>query len=203
MQHDPDATSLTLLHKAAAHDQIAWKRLTEVYGPLVYHWCRKYGLSPEDSADIFQDVFRSVANRLGDYRKRNENDKFRAWLWTITRNKMRDLARRKQTRPDATGGSEAYAQLGQVPSEEPEEISETAVTGVTKVVRETLDMVKSEFKERTWNAFWRVAIDGRSASLVADELSISVDSVYQAKSRVLRRLRKELGEIIVTEWTGK
>ena len=63
--------------------------------------------------------------------------------------------------------------------------------------------VKKPDCERGDEIAWRVAIDGVSASAVADELAISVDSVYQAKSRVVRRLRKELGEIIVMEWTGQ
>ncbi len=74
---------------------------------------------------------------------------------------------------------------------------------MTKVVRETLNSVKADFKETTWNAFWRVTVDNRSVAIVAEELSISVDSVYQAKSRVLRRLRQELGDLLVAEWNGQ
>lgn len=48
----------------------------------------------------------------------------------------------------------------------------------------------------TWRAFWRVAVDGCSPADVADELDMSVNAVYIAKSRVLRRLREELGDLL-------
>jgi RNA polymerase sigma-70 factor (ECF subfamily) len=52
--------------------------------------------------------------------------------------------------------------------------------------------MQNEFQPTTWRAFWEVVVSARTASEVAAELGISVDSVYAAKSRVLRRLRKEL-----------
>ena len=50
-----DVTSLTLLGRVQAQQPEAWDRLVELYAPLVRHWCRKSGLSPEDTADVFQD----------------------------------------------------------------------------------------------------------------------------------------------------
>ena len=59
-----------------------------------------------------------------------------------------------------------------------------------------LELIRDQFAERTWGAFWRVVVDGRAAADVADEMGLSVNSVYLAKSRVLRRLREELGELL-------
>ena len=61
--------------------------------------------------------------------------------------------------------------------------------------RRGLEMIQMEFAERTWKAFWRVIVDGCRPADVADELEMSVNSVYLAKSRVLRRLREELGDL--------
>ncbi len=57
-----------------------------------------------------------------------------------------------------------------------------------------LEIVKSEFETRTWDAFWRVAVEGDRTADVAADMGISANAVRQAKSRVLRRLRDELGE---------
>src|SRR5436309_2947113 len=51
------ATSLSLLARARTREAAAWERLVDLYAPLVYHWCRRCGLSAEDSADVFQEVF--------------------------------------------------------------------------------------------------------------------------------------------------
>ena len=48
-----------------------------------------------------------------------------------------------------------------------------------------------EFAPSTWQAFQRLAVDGRPAAEVAAELGTTVNAVLLAKSRVLRRLRQE------------
>ncbi|TXT29049.1 MAG: sigma-70 family RNA polymerase sigma factor [Planctomycetota bacterium] len=46
-----------------------------------------------------------------------------------------------------------------------------------------------------WQAFWRVTVDGLSATEVANELGMKSGTVRVAKSRVLQRLRKQLGDV--------
>ena len=58
-----------------------------------------------------------------------------------------------------------------------------------------MNLVRSEFEERTWNAFWRSTVEVEPTADIALSLGITANSVRQAKSRVLRRLRQELGEI--------
>jgi RNA polymerase sigma-70 factor (ECF subfamily) len=55
-----------------------------------------------------------------------------------------------------------------------------------------LELVRAEFENRTWEVFWRIVVDGQSAAEVANSMGLSLPAVYQAKSRVLRRLRQEL-----------
>jgi RNA polymerase sigma-70 factor (ECF subfamily) len=64
------------------------------------------------------------------------------------------------------------------------------------LITHVLDLIRPEFAERTWQAFWRTAIEGGSAPEVAAELSMSAGAVRVAKSRVLQRLREELGDLI-------
>jgi RNA polymerase sigma-70 factor (ECF subfamily) len=52
--------------------------------------------------------------------------------------------------------------------------------------------MQSEFRDQTWQACWMHLVDGRKAADVAQELDISVNMVYLAKSRILGRLREEL-----------
>jgi len=101
------STSLTLLERAKANDEAAWQRLRSLYAPLVYYWCRKAGVPDRDIADVGQDVFLSVAQKLGGFRRDRPGDTFRGWLRTITCSRIADLRRRAGREPQATGGSDA------------------------------------------------------------------------------------------------
>jgi RNA polymerase sigma-70 factor (ECF subfamily) len=57
-------------------------------------------------------------------------------------------------------------------------------------------LIRADFEEHTWQAFWAVAVDGRPGTDVAAELGMTPGAVYVAKSRVLRRLREDLGELL-------
>ncbi|TWU42153.1 Sigma-70, region 4 [Novipirellula artificiosorum] len=52
-----------------------------------------------------------------------------------------------------------------------------------------------EFESSTWKAFWLITIEDKSAAEVAERTGLSRASVYQAKSRVLRRLRQRMEEV--------
>src|SRR3954467_15472366 len=99
-------TSRSLLERVRADDAAAWDRLVALYAPLVLHWCRRWDLQDQDSADVFQEVFQAVARHIADFRKDNEGDTFRGWLRTITRNKVRDHFRRAGRQPCGAGGTD-------------------------------------------------------------------------------------------------
>ena len=64
-----------------------------------------------------------------------------------------------------------------------------------QLFRRGLALIRTEFEDRTWQAFWRTAVDGLSASEAGRELNMSPGAVRVAKSRVLQRLREELGDL--------
>src|SRR6185295_17063345 len=113
------STHRSLLQRARGHDPDAWERMVALYGPLVLGWCRGWGLRDDDAADVFQEVFQSVAAHLAAFRRDRTGDTFRGWLRTITRNKVTDLHRRREKEPAAAGGSEARDRLASVPEEPP------------------------------------------------------------------------------------
>ena len=65
-----------------------------------------------------------------------------------------------------------------------------------QLFRRALALIQADFSERTWQAFWRVVVDGRSPADVGDELAMRPGAVRVAKSRVLHRLRQELGDLL-------
>ena len=59
-----------------------------------------------------------------------------------------------------------------------------------------LDLVRGEFEESSWRAFWLTAIEDRSPAALSGELGMTTAAIRQAKSRVLRRIKEELGELL-------
>ena len=114
------SASGSLLERLKARDPEAWQRLIDLYTPLIYGWCRQCGLQAEDLADIGQEVFAAVASNKEGFRRDVPGASFRGWLWTITRNKVRDYFRRQKGKAQAQGGTAFQQRLAQVPEDEPE-----------------------------------------------------------------------------------
>jgi RNA polymerase sigma-70 factor (ECF subfamily) len=190
------STSHTLLGRLQAHDEAAWDRLVKLYAPLVYHWCRQQGLPDGEMGDVFQDVFQAVAANIGRFRKDRGGDTFRGWLRTITRHKVADHFRKRSIQPQATGGTSAFQQISRVPAPADSD-SEPAADAVAhrELIQRGLELIRGEFAPHTWQAFWQMAVENRSAAEIAQQLSMSAGAVRVAKCRVLRRLREELGDI--------
>lgn len=193
LQADSSATRLSLISRIRGEDSCAWQELVELYTPLVVFWCRKRGLRESEISDTVQDVFFSVCRALDSYTPERTNGCFRAWLWTITRNKIVDSIRKSARTPQATGGSTALYAATQIPMElDADEASEKAE--FARLTRRALQQVECEFEAKTWQAFWRSTIDSIHIAVVAKELGVTPATVRKHRSRILRRLREQLGE---------
>lgn len=190
-----DQTRLSLVARAAQREDAAWRALVELYGPLMAEWCRRFGLDRHSSADCVQEAFASVAAKLHDFQHPTTSGAFRGWLWTITRNKLRDHCRDRQDQAVAAGGSSAQQRLNAVPDDYSLDGDDpTDDVQLAQLLQRAIVQVQAEFEPRSWQAFWRSAIDAIPTEVVAAELGVSPASVRQSRSRILRRLRQQLGD---------
>jgi RNA polymerase sigma-70 factor (ECF subfamily) len=91
---------------------------------------------------------------------------------------------------ELTGGTAGRMVLQEVPV--PEIDSPDSVRADRAAIyRKAMEFIQHEYLEHTWQAFLRIAVNDDAPADVAKDLGISVWSVYQAKSRILRRLRRE------------
>ena len=186
------STSASLLARVRRRETAAWERFAALYTPLVYGWARRGGLQASDAADVVQDVFRTVFQKIEDFQREGQPSRFRGWLWTITRNRVRLFYRQAAPQAQAAGGSEAAWRLEQVPELLENEDEPAAEQTRRALVHRALQLIKQDFADDTWQAFWRLAVEGDSANEIAADLGMSVGAVGQAKYRVLARLREEL-----------
>jgi RNA polymerase sigma-70 factor (ECF subfamily) len=190
------ASSATLLNLAKEGDASAWRQIEFLYRPLVRWWCRRSGLrSPQDIEDVVQNVFQAVAKQIAGFTK-GPKGSFRAWLHGITRHKLADQYRRANREPKPVGGSEARLRMEELPADASDSSSaEGNISERTILIRRALELVRPEFKSRTWEAAWRVVVEERSPGDVAAEFGMTVGAVHTAKSRVLGRLREVLEDL--------
>ena len=186
------STPYSLLLAARNGQPEAWGRFVHLYGPLVYRWIRRAGLQSSDAADVTQDVLMSVSKDLVRFDPNHPEVRFRAWLWTITRNKVHDLARRRTPMP--LGGSAAQRQLSQVPEDLPGDDPTNSNT-TTTIAHRAVQLVQGEFESQTWEAFRRVTMEGQRPVDVANDLGMTLGAVCTAKWRVLKRLRAEMQDL--------
>lgn len=200
MSKSVTSTSRSMIVRLKDNDGEAWGRLVSLYTPLVYHWCQKLDLSRDDIPDVVQEVFQSVSAHIAKFRKDRPQDTFRGWLRTITRNKAIDHFRRRKKQDRAVGGSEALHRLAEVADIDSDEEGETETVDHESrsiLFHQALEAIRGEFHEKTWRAFWRVAVDDCTPAEVAAELEMKPGAVRVAKCRVLQRLRKDFGDLLV------
>ena len=192
---DQQVTPLSLLDRAPAHDPAAWERLIRLYRPLILFWCGKSGIHAEDAEDVSQEVFAAAAVGLDRFHRDRPGDTFRGWLRGITRNQVLLAFRRNQGRPLAEGGSDNWQNLQGIPDPLPGPGEDEQVE-MNQLYQRAVEQVRGKFEERTWQAFWLTVIQDRIPATLTEELGMSVASIRQAKSRVLRVLKQELGDVL-------
>jgi RNA polymerase sigma-70 factor (ECF subfamily) len=116
---------------------------------------------------------------------------FRAWLRGILANRLRAFWRDRQRRPLASGDSDLLRQLEQLEDPGSDLSRRWDEEHDRHVIQQLLRGIEQEFMPATWQAFRRQVLDEARASVVAAELGMSVNAVLIARSRVLRRLRRE------------
>jgi RNA polymerase sigma-70 factor (ECF subfamily) len=181
-----DTTPVSLLERLRQPGEgQAWQRFTELYTPLMYYWARRLGMQPPDAADLVQEVFAILIQKLPEFAYDRRNS-FRNWLRTVMFNKWRDQQRRAD--PPQQADEATLAELAG-----PDHVDWVGEEEYRQnLIRRALQIMQADFQPATWKACWEYVVSDRPAAEVAAELGISVGAVYVAKSRVLSRLRQEL-----------
>jgi RNA polymerase sigma-70 factor (ECF subfamily) len=189
-------TSVSLLERlAGAPTEDDWRRLYDLYQPLLRAWMARAGVAASDVDDLVQDVLLVVFRKVGGFERRGQGA-FRAWLRTILANRVRDYFRGQKYLPTATGDSDFLRRLDELES------PDSALSRLwdrehdEHVATALMQRVQGDFTPVTWEAFRRHVIEGKPAVEVAKALDLTLNSVLLAKSRVLKRVRQELAGLV-------
>lgn len=189
-------TSVSLLERLAASPcEDDWRRLLDLYQPLLRTWMARAGVDAADRDDLTQDVLLVVFREVNRFTRRGDGA-FRGWLRTILANRVRDYFRDRLYRPTATGDSDFLGRLDELESPESELSKLWDREHDEHVAAALMQRVQGDFAAMTWEAFRRHVLEGEPAAIVARQLGLSLNSVLLAKSRVLKRLREELAGFV-------
>ncbi len=192
MNDTPTTRPSLLIRIRDPRDERAWGEFLDIYEPLIYRLARGKGFQHADAVELAQDVFVAVASAIDRWDPDPALGSFRGWLFRIARNLMINLLAKQRRQVHGTGNTDMRRLL----EEQPAPDIENSTLFDQEYRRETFawatERIRTNFKQKTWQAFWLTSVEGRSCQAVADELTMSVGAVYIARSRVMARLRKTI-----------
>jgi RNA polymerase sigma-70 factor, ECF subfamily len=181
--------------KVAKPDAAEWRRLQDIYQPLIRAWLARVPALCDEAHDLTQEVFLVVIRELPRFERLREGS-FRTWLRRVTVNRVRTFSRGRGRQP-ATGqadGAEGF--LSQLEDPASNLAKEWDRQHDEHVFQKVLSCIESDVSPSTWEAFRRSAVEGQSTAQVAAALGISENAVLIAKFRVLKRLRAEAAGLV-------
>jgi len=182
-------TSITWLDRLVKSPQGSdWKTLVEIYSPLIARWCQRAGIPAIDTEDLTQDVLMVVVRRVHVFEHQHVGA-FRGWLKMILANHLKKYFRdhaemRCWIKLDDVQDSNSH--LSRMFDREHDQY----------LIQRAMNVARKDFSESTWAAFHEQVIRGREPKNVAEQLEMSVNAAIKARARVLKRIRKELENLI-------
>lgn len=182
------ATLLLRLKADGPTREVAWEEFCRLYGPIIARFARARGIKPADIEELIHDVTSSFFTAQPKFVYDPSKGRFRSYLMACVANAIRTRLRRSDLHTSVTASSAV----------EPSVRDETDWDAAWK--QSALDAALTRLREQyndnpTFQAFEAVVIRGQSPDVVATTLGLSRDSVYQAKTRLLAKLRLELDSI--------
>lgn len=192
----PPSMPSSFLDLLNRRDPDAWRQLVRVFYPTIRDWCKRAGLQGEDCEDVAQEVFRALSNGIDRFDQDGGKNSFRGWLYGITKRQLLAHWKRQRTQQTGVGGSDAQLYFAELPEVEGGSDAGDVESERSALLRRALSLMQSSVENRTWQAFWRVAVEGHLPADVAADLGLTVNAVYLIKARMLRRFRDEFGDLL-------
>lgn len=173
-----------LLRIRNPQDQASWQLFTEIYTPVILRFLLRRGLQATDAADVAQEILVEVSKCICDFDYDAKAGRFRDWLYRVTQRQLYRFWRRQK------------------PTQELVEVDIEAVVDAEfidilhrQILEVAMDRVRAEVEPKTWQVFQATWIENRPASEVALQMNMTIDLVYSAKARFLRRLEVEVCQL--------
>lgn len=172
------------------HDQqnrAAWTEFDRRYRPILIAFMRRMGLNETDAADVAQETLTSFVQDYRQHKYDRQQGRLRSWLIGIARCRLADMRRAAGRRRELQGES-AIASLPDDTDVESVWEAEQRRFIFEQAVGELRETTR--FSERTIEAFERAVLRREPIDAVSAELGLTPQEIYNAKNRVVERLRE-------------
>jgi RNA polymerase sigma-70 factor (ECF subfamily) len=188
-------TDPSLIHQLGDltnHD--AWQQFDSLYRPIVYRFVRRSGADHHDAEEVAADVVRRVARAAVRWSDSRPPDRFAAWLTQVAKNSLLNLVCRELSKR-GTGGTTHQISLLERPAATEASRRRWDEDYQRERVRLAAARIRDDFDDDSWAAFWQTHVEGVPIAEVAHRLGKSTGAIYAIRSRIVRRLRKEVEAI--------
>lgn len=186
----PETRGTLLAALKSPEDRAAWDDFVAVYRPVFYRMARRRGMQDADAQDLAQQVLMRVSAAIERY-EHQQGTRFRHWLRRVANNAIA-TALTQSLRDAAAGGSVAINVLVDQPAATVELTRELDNEYEREQYLRAAVVVRDEVAAETWHAFELTMIDGMTCEAAAETLGKSIGTVYSARSRIVKRLRREI-----------
>jgi RNA polymerase sigma factor (sigma-70 family) len=182
----PSWTDARLVRECLKGNEQAWAAVIQKYKRLIYSIPLKYGLAPEDAADVFQAVCLELFSELANLRK---VEALQSWLISVTIHKclrwkkqarsqgVVELDAQQQEHPDAASLAPS-AMLEQLEREQ------SVRQAISRLPARCAEMIRLLFYEHPPLPYVEIA----------RRLGLATGSIGFIRGRCLKRLQKALEE---------
>ncbi|TWU50907.1 RNA polymerase sigma factor RpoE [Rubripirellula tenax] len=190
---NPETRPSLIVRLADQRDQSAWWSFVETYEPFLKHLIARQGVPLNHQGDVVQQVLLAIAGSVSGWTDDGAEASFRRWVNRVARNVVIKFMARQRRQISGQGGSDAIAMLDQHPDR-----TDPAIENQYRheLVVWAAGRVKDEFAPTSWQAFWGTMIDGRDVTEVAESIGVSPGSIYMSRSRIIRRIRETIDEVM-------
>jgi RNA polymerase sigma factor (sigma-70 family) len=195
-------TRQTLLERMrGADNDESWREFFETYWKLIYNAARKAGLSDAEAQDVVQETVISVYKSLPNFEYDPKLGSFKAWLLKLTRWRIVDQLRRRQ--------SESIARISKGQKAKAEEAERADIEAVPdpsafvpdsywdeewerNIYETAVERAKAKVPPKQFQIFDFYVLKEWPVKKVREVLGVSATQVYLAKHRVSRELKKQM-----------
>jgi len=193
------STHLSLLQKAREGNEIAWNQLVNAYEPLINWWLTRQHVKKQDAVEISQEVMIVLLRKLPDFAHSGNVGAFRSWLRQITANQLKSHAR-KYYRNAAKSHELLVNEIEALTDDRSEQSRLWDLQHDQFVIRSLLNWVQQSMEPKTVQIFQQLVLEEIPAAAIAENMGISIGSVYSSKSRVMRKIRQVASDLIDESW---
>lgn len=195
---EPETRQSLMLRLRDRLDQQAWSQFIRIYEPLVLRMLRQRGLQEADARDVAQQVVLAVTQAVERWQPDGREASFRRWMFGIARKlALKFIQRGAMSRGPSrrgVGGTDMLDLLKNLPEPEERTVVEFDDEYRNELFDWAAERARSEFRDSTWQAFWRTSVMNEPVTIVADSLGMTAGNVYVARTRIIARLRQIVEE---------